>query len=163
MRLAPAVLALTLAVSGSIAADPIYIDQLMETPLDALQTHFAGLKRDGCYTLPDGRFVLVNVNRGEQKAWRIAITADAPCRRPAAVRTPMDLQQRKGVAIGDSAADVVAKLGRPDAATDTDSKLRKFGDSEYFYVCRVDQECARHTSIFMRDGLVSAIAEWYSE
>lgn len=162
MRIAPAVLALTIAVGGSTAADPIYIDQLMDTPLSALQTHFPGLKRDGCYSLADGRFVLVNVHRREEKPWRVAITAEAPCRRPAAVRTPMDLQQREGVAIGDTTAEVIGRLGSPEAATQTDSNLRNLGDSEYLYICRTSQ-CVRHTSIFMRDGAVSAIAEWYSE
>ena len=163
MRVGATVLALSIAVGGSTAADPIYIDQLMDTPLAALQTHFSGLRRDGCYTLADGSFVLVNIDRKEGKPWRVALTADPPCRRPTPVRTPMDLQQRKGVAIGDRLTDVVAKLGGPDAITDTDSKLRQFGDSEYLYICRSDQACVRHTSIFMRDGLVSAIAEWYSE
>lgn len=163
MRDAAAVLALTFAISGSIAADPVYIDQLMETPVEALQTHFAGLRKDGCYKLPDGYFVLVNIDRKAGKPSRVALAATEPCRRPQDVRTPMDLRHRKGVAIGDGTGAILEKMGPPDAMSDAEPKLRQLGETEYFYICRVDQDCARHTSIFTRDGLVTAIAEWYSD
>mgnify|MGYP006200210901 CR=1 FL=1 len=74
------------------------------------------------------------------------------------VRTPMDLQHRKGIALGDGTAAVLEKIGRPDAMTEAEPKLRNLGDTEYFYICRVEQDCARHTSVFTRDGVVTAIA-----
>ena len=163
MRHAAAVLALMMIVSGSIAADPVYIDQLMETPVETLQTHFAGLKRNGCYKLQDGRFVLVNVDRKTGKPWRIALSAGEPCRSADEVRTPMDLQHRKGLLLGEGTAAILEKLGRPDAMTETEPKLEMLGEMEYFFICRVDQDCARHTSVFTRDGMVTAIAEWYSD
>lgn len=163
MKRAAAVLALMMVVSGGIAADPVFIDQLMETPLDALQTHFADLKKDGCYRLADGRFVLINMDRKAGKPWRVALAVAEPCRRPDDVRTPMDLQHRKGIALGDGTAAVLEKIGRPDAMTEAEPKLRNLGDTEYFYICRVEQDCARHTSIFTRDGVVTGIAEWYSD
>jgi hypothetical protein len=163
MRVAPAVLALIVSVGGSLAADPVYIDQLMETPAATLQTHFAGLKKEGCYRLPDGRYVLLNIDRKSSKPSRVAISAAEPCRRAADVRTPMDLRHRTGVEIGDATPAVIEKMGRPDATTDAEAKSRDLGDFEYFYLCRIDEGCARHTSVFLRNGLVSAIAEWYSD
>ena len=65
--------------------------------------------------------------------------------------------------LGDSTVDIVEKMGRPDASAAPETALKTLGDTEYFYVCRVSEGCARHTSVFIRDGLVSAIAEWYSE
>jgi hypothetical protein len=41
--------------------------------------------------------------------------------------------------------------------------MRKLGETEYFYICRVSEGCARHTSVLIRDGVVTAISEWYSE
>jgi hypothetical protein len=54
-------------------------------------------------------------------------------------------------------------MGRPDASAPPEVQLKKLGDTEYFFICRVSAGCARHTSVFLRDGLVTAIAEWYSE
>jgi hypothetical protein len=41
--------------------------------------------------------------------------------------------------------------------------MRRFGEMEFFYICRVSEGCARHTSVFLKGGVVSAIVEWYSE
>ena len=41
--------------------------------------------------------------------------------------------------------------------------LKKLGDLEYFYVCRVSDQCARHNSVFIKNGVVTALAEWYSD
>jgi hypothetical protein len=147
---------------GSRAADPVYLDQLMETPLATLQAQFPGLKREGCYRLADGHFLLIAMHKKDGKPWRIALASEAPCRKPDDAPA-VDIAERKGIALGDSTVKVVEKLGRPDAAAAPEPSLRKLGDLEYFYVCRESAGCARHTSIFMRGGVVTGIAEWYSE
>jgi hypothetical protein len=160
--LALAFVALLLAAFDGRAADPVYLDQLIETKLETLQTQFPGLRKEGCYRLNDGRFLLVTMHKKQAKPWRVALSADAPCRRPEEGPV-IDVRQRKGVNLGDSTIAVVEKMGRPDAAAEPDTELRRLGETEYFYVCRVSESCARHTSVFIRGGRVTGIAEWYSE
>jgi hypothetical protein len=163
MRLRLAVLSFLLIAIRAQAADPVYIDQLIETPLATLQTQFPSLKKEGCYRIGEGRFLLISVdNKKEHKPWRIALTSVEPCRRAEDV-PPMDVQERAGIQLGHSTIDVVKHLGQPDAAAPPEQALKKLGDTEFFFICRVSEGCARHTSVFLRDGLVSGIAEWYSE
>jgi hypothetical protein len=153
---------LFVAVS-SRAADPVYLDQLIETPLSTLQTQFPNLKKDGCYRIGEGRFLLISVEpKKEHKPWRIAMTSIEPCRHAEDV-TAIDVEDRGGVQLGDSSIAVVRHMGRPDASAPPEQPLRKLGDTEFFFICRVTEGCARHTSVFLREGVVTAIAEWYSE
>lgn len=163
MRVRLAVLSFLMIAIRVQAADPVYIDQLIETPLATLQAQFPGLKREGCYRIGEGRYLLINVDtKKEHKPWRIAISSVAPCRRPENL-APMDVQERAGVQLGDSTVAVVRHLGRPDASAPPEVSLKRLGDLEFFFICRVSEGCARHTSVFLRDGVVTAIAEWYSE
>lgn len=161
MRLPLAVLAVLFAVGA--AADPIYLDQLMETPLATLQQTFPGLKKEGCYRVAADRYVLIDVDRKEGKPWRVAVSNALPCKRAEDLAEALDVRHRKGVEIGHRTIDVLQVMGRPDASAPPEPSLKRLGDTEYFYICRVSEGCARHTSVFVRDGLVSAIAEWYSE
>ena len=162
MRIALIATAIALAAAAPAAGDPIHIDELVESPLSTLQSLFPGLRDDGCYAIGEGRFLLINIERKEQKPWRVALSSVEPCRRPAAA-SPIDVVERQGVALGQSAIEVVERLGRPDAAAAPERSLERLGEIEYFYICRVDEGCARHKSILMRDGVVTAIAEWYSQ
>jgi len=161
MRNAIALTALLFAGSA-LAADPVYIDQLMEQPLASLQQQFPGLKKEGCYRIGTDRFLLIDIAKKEQKPWRVVLTGTAPCRRPEEVG-PMDIRLRRGVELGQRTLEVLEKMGRPDASAAPEASLRKLGDTEYFYICRISDGCARHTSVFVREGIVTAIAEWYSE
>ena len=161
MRLTPALVSLVLFATAGQAA-PVYIDQLMETPLATLQTQFSGLRKEGCYRLVDGRHLMISMNMKERKPWRVALATDAPCRKPQA-GPEMDVQHRSGVLLGDKMLSVVEKLGRPDTSTEPEAAMERLGENEYFYMCRVSEGCARHTSIFIRDGAVSAISDWYSD
>lgn len=162
MRNAFAVLALLFTAFSGFAADPVYLDQLMETPLATLQTQFPGLKKEGCYRLADGRYVRIEIDRKDGKPKSVTIANVAPCRK-ATDGPAIDVRQRKGVELGDTTIAVIEKMGRPDASAAPEAPLAKLGETEYFYVCRVSEGCARHTSIVMQNGLVTAIAEWYSE
>jgi len=162
MRTALAVVSLLLVAAASRAAEPVYLDQLMEMPLATLQTQFPGLKKEGCYSLVDGRFLLISIEKKDAKPWRVAVTSAEPCRK-AAPGPDMDVRQRKGVVLGDSTVMVVEKMGRPDASAAPETALQKLGEVEFFYICRVSEGCARHTSVFIHNGTVSAIAEWYSQ
>lgn len=162
MRVAFAVLAL-LFVAGGAAGDPVYLDQLMETPVATLREQFPGLKKEGCYRVAAERYVLIDVNKKDGKPWRVALTDVAPCKNPQDLSVALDVRHRKGVLIGQKTMEVLAIMGRPDASASPEPSLKRLGDTEYFYICRVSEGCARHTSIFVRNGLVSAIAEWYSE
>jgi hypothetical protein len=158
-----ALLSLLFVAVSSRAADPVYLDELIETPLATLQTQFPALKKEGCYRIGEGRFLLINVEpKKEHKPWRIAITSIEPCRHAEDV-TAMDVAERAGVQLGDSSLEVLRRMGRPDASAPPEAPLRKLGDTEYFFICRTTEGCARHTSVFLRQGLVTAIAEWYSE
>lgn len=161
MRIALAVMSLSLAVS-SFAADPVYLDQLMETPAATLQQQFPNLKREGCYSIGNNRFLLISMNKKEGKPSRVAVTSEPPCKKPQE-GPAMDVRQRQELLLGDNTIKVIEKLGRPDASTTPETALQRLGEIEYFYVCRVSEMCARHTSVFIRDGLVSAMAEWYSD
>jgi hypothetical protein len=162
MRLVLAFVSLLLAALDSRAADPLYLDQVIEMPLATLQAQFPGLRKEGCYRIDSGRYLLVTMDKKDGKPWRVALSSEQPCRR--AEEGPLlDVRHRKGVNLGDSTITVVEKMGRPDAAAAPETALRKLGDTEYFYVCRVSEGCARHTSIFIRGGLVTALAEWYSQ
>jgi hypothetical protein len=163
MRFGPVVLALLVAAGARVHADAVFIDELMQTPLEVLQTHFEGLKKDGCYRLPDGRYVVLNVDRKTKKPQRVVISASEPCKRPADARTPIDLRHRSGVEIGDTTLVVLEKMGRPDASAAPETAFKELGELEYFYVCRAEAECVKHTSVFVREGAVSAISEWYSK
>lgn len=160
LALAGTVMVLLSAVAN---ADPIYLDQLIETPLDALQTHFPGLRSNGCYEIDDGRFLLIDIDAKERKPWRVVISAAPPCRRPQKTTSPLDVQERQGINLGQTTPEIVKQLGRPDASASPETSLSRLGEVEYFYICRVDEGCARHKSVFVRNGVVTAIAEWYSE
>ena len=156
------VVASLLFAGSAVAADPIYIDQLMELPLSTLQQSFPGLKKEGCYSVGADRFLLIDIEKKDQKPWRVVLTDTAPCRRPEE-GPQLDVHQRKEVTIGMRTTEVVEKMGRPDASAAPEAALKKLGDTEYFYICRVSEGCARHTSVFVRNGIVTAIAEWYSQ
>ncbi len=161
MRNAFAVLALLFAAGA--AAQPVYIDQLMETPLATLRQQFPGLKKDGCYRIAAERYVLIEIDKKEGKPWRIALANTPPCKRPEDLAVAMDLRQRKGIELGQKTVDVLGIMGRPDASAAPDPALKRLGDTEYFFICRMSEGCARHTSVYVREGVVSAVAEWYSE
>lgn len=154
--------ALLLVAGSALGADPVYIDQLMELPLSTLQQSFPGLKKDGCFRIGEERFLMIDIEKKAQKPWRVVLAGTATCRR-AEDAAQIDVRLRKGVELGDRTVTVVEKMGRPDASAAPEASLRKLGDTEYFYICRLSDGCARHTSIFVRDGVVTAIAEWYSE
>ncbi|HEX2122990.1 MAG TPA: hypothetical protein VHL59_15260 [Thermoanaerobaculia bacterium] len=162
MRVALAVVTLLLAAGSSRAADPVYLDQLIETPLATLQTQFADLKKEGCYRIGETRYVLISMDKKDQKPWRVVLSSAPPCKRPE-TGPLIDVRSRAGIELGQTPVMVVGKIGRPDTANSAEKDMRLFGENEYFYVCRVSPECARHTSVFITDGVVTAIAEWYSE
>jgi hypothetical protein len=162
MRVALTLMSLLLVAAAASAADPVYLDELMESPLPRLQTIFTDLRKEGCYQIADDRFLLVTIEKKEQKPWRIVLASALPCKR-AEAGPQVDIRERSGVELGESQTSVVQRLGRPQTAVAADANMKKFGDFEYFYICRVSESCARHTSVFFKNGLVSAIAEWYSE
>ena len=162
MRNALAVLSLLFVTFSSHAADVVHLDELMEMPLPQLQAQFPGLKKEGCYSVAGGRFLLISMDKKEGKPWRIVLTGEAPCKRPDA-GPAVEVRHRKGVQLGDSSLAIIEKLGRPDASAAPETSLKRLGELEYFYVCRISEMCARHTSVFMRGGVTSAIAEWYSD
>lgn len=162
MRLVLACMSLLLVAASSRAAEPLYLDQIIEMPLATLQAQFPGLRKEGCYRLGEGRFLLITMDKKDGKPWRVALTATSPCRK-AEDGPLLDVQHRKGISLGDSTVAIIEKMGRPDAAAEPETALKRLGETEYFYVCRVSEGCARHTSVFIRDGLVSAVAEWYSQ
>lgn len=162
MRTAIAFAALLFAGSTA-AADPVYIDELVEQPLAALQQQFPGLKKEGCYRIGAGRYLLLEIDKKDQKPWRVVLTSAPPCRRPVDTPVAVDVRQRKGIELGERTQEILAKMGRPDAAAAPDAELKRLGDTEYFYICRVSESCARHTSVLVREGVVTAVAEWYSE
>ena len=161
MRLAIAVTLLLAAVSTR-AADPVYLDQLVEAPLATLQQQFPTLKNEGCYDLGQQRFLQISIDKKDRKPWRVTMAAEAPCKRPEAAAA-MDLRSRSGILLGDNTVKIVEHLGRPDASAPPNGDQKRLGDIEYFYICRVSDGCARHTSVFVKQGTVSAISEWYSE
>jgi hypothetical protein len=155
-------LAVFLATAAARAQEPVYLDQLIETPLATLEAQFGALKREGCFRIAPDRYLLLTIDRKERKPSRVVLTSIPPCKRP--VDGPaLDVRERSGISLGDKTLDVISRLGRPDAAAAPDATLKKLGETEYFYICRVEEGCARHTSIIMSNGLVTAIAEWYSE
>jgi|SRR6185436_17831500 len=158
LRLLPLLL---IAVAAS-AQDPVYLDELAETPLERLQTTFPDLKKEGCYRIADDRYVLITIDKKDQKPWRVVLASTPPCRRadPGPV---IDVRARAGVELGQSQLAVIQRLGRPETAAPAETSMRRFGEMEFFYICRVSEGCARHTSVFLKHGVVSAIAEWYSE
>ncbi len=163
MKLAYAVVALLFAALGA-AGDPVYIDDLMETPLAALQEQFPGLKSEGCYRVAADRYLLIDIQKRDGKPWRVALAGTPPCRRPEDLPAALDVRHRTGVELGQRTVEVLQIMGRrPDASAAPEPSLKRLGDTEYFYICVVSEGCARHTSVFVRDGLVSAISEWYSE
>jgi hypothetical protein len=163
MRVVLAALFLSLVAHGAFAADPVYLDELAETPLAKLQQTFPDLRKEGCYQIGPDRFVLITIDKKDLKPWRVVLASTPPCRRATQAAAPMDLRARNGVELGTGSAALVSHAGKPDTASRPDDQLKKFGDMEYFYICRISDGCARHTSVFLRDGTVSAIAEWYSE
>jgi hypothetical protein len=141
----------------------VYLDQLMEMPVAQLREQFPGLKNTGCYRVAAERYVLIDIDKKAGKPWRVALTSAPPCKRPEDLAVALDVQHRKGVDLTQKTMDVLERMGRPDASAAPEPKLKMLGDTEYFFICRVSEGCARHTSVFIRDGLVSAISEWYSE
>jgi hypothetical protein len=162
MRVALSVLSLLFVAVSSRAADPVYLDELMETPVAKLQTIFTDLRKDGCYRIAPDRYIRVTIDKKDQKPWRVVLASAPPCRR-AETGPAIDIRSRAGVELGQSQMAVIERIGRPETAAPAESDMRRFGDMEFFYVCRVSEGCARHTSIYFKDGVVSAISEWYSE
>lgn len=152
-----------LLIAGTLTAEPIYLDAMMEMQLAELQKDFPNLRKEGCYRIGADRFLLIEIEKKDQKPSRIILSSVAPCRRPEDTAVALDVRHRKEIDLGSKSLEVLEKMKRPDASAPPDGALRKLGDTEYFYICRVSEGCARHTSVFMRDGVVSAISEWYSE
>jgi len=161
MRVTLGVLTLLLVAAAANATDPVYLDQLMETSVPALHAMFPDLKKEGCYQIADNRYLLVTIEKKDQKPWRIVLASTPPCKR-AEIGPEMDVRERAGAELGQTQSVMIQKMGRPETALPSDPQLKRFGDMEYFYICRVSESCARHTSVFIRGGVVSAIAEWYS-
>jgi hypothetical protein len=161
MKIAGAVLTLAVAFA-SHAAEPVYLDQLMETPLATLQAQFPGLKKEGCYSIGGGQYVLISMDKKDGRPWRVTVTTEQPCKRPEDAGA-LEVRQHHGVQLGDTTVSVLGKMGRPDASAPPEAALKKLGELEYFYVCRVSDQCARHNSVFIKGGVVTALAEWYSE
>jgi len=153
---------LLVAAAAGAQQEPVYVDQLVETPLARLQTMFPDLKKEGCYRIAGERYVMITIDKKDQKPWRVVLASAAPCRR-AETGPAIDVRSRAGVELGQSQLAVIQRLGRPETAAASEPSMRKFGDMEFFYICRVSEGCARHTSVFLKDGVVSAIVEWYSE
>src|SRR5215212_4491626 len=151
MKVPFVVLALLFALGA--AAEPVYLDQLMETPLEMLRQQFPGLKKEGCYRVAAERYVLIDVDKKDGKPWRIALTNTPPCKRPEDLAVAMDVRHRKGIELGQKTTDVLSILGRPDASATPEPALKRLGETEYFFICRVSEGCARHTSVYVREGL----------
>jgi hypothetical protein len=162
MRLALASALLCLAAANAHAADPVYLDELVETPLATLQQRFTTLKKEGCYAIASNRFLAISIDKKDAKPWRVTLAAEPPCRRPEN-GPAVDVRARSGVELGETTGEVVRRLGRPDAAAPPEATQKRLGETEYFFICRISEGCARHTSVFVRQGVVSAISEWYSE
>jgi len=162
MRVALSVMWLLFVAVTASAADPVYLDELMESPVPRLQTVFTDLRKEGCYQIATDRYLLVTIEKKDQKPSRIVLASAPPCKR-AENGPALNIHERSGVELGDARAAVVQRLGRPETALPSDPNMKRFGDTEYFYICRVSEGCARHTSVFFKGGIVSAIAEWYSQ
>lgn len=162
MRVAVTLLAVLLVATGARAADPVYLDQLIESPLATLEAQFGPIKREGCFQIAPDRFLLLTMDKKNQKPSRVVLTSIEPCKRPVAGPN-LDVRERNGVLLGETTVAVVEHLGRPDAAAAPDPSLKKLGDTEYFYICRFEEGCNRQTSVLMRGGQVTAISEWYSQ
>lgn len=161
MRLAIAFVVLLAVSAGDVSAEPIYLDQLMEMSLATLQQQFPKMRNEGCYQLGPERFLWIDMKK-KGKPWRVALTSNPPCRRPEN-GPAIDVRERTGVELGARTKNVLDKMGRPDASAPPQGAFKKLGETEYFYICRLREGCSRHTSVFMRDGVVTAIASWYSE
>lgn len=162
MRLGFAVASLLLVASSAGAADPVYLDELIEMPLATLQQQYPNLKSEGCYQLAEQQFLHISIHRRERKPWRVTFATDLPCRK-ADTGPVIELRSRSGLRLGDNTLAIMERLGRPDASAPPNNDQKRLGEVEYFYICRVSEGCARHTSVFVRNGLVTAISEWYSE
>ena len=161
MRVAGAVLTLLLITTGAGAQEPVYLDQLMEMPLASLQQYFPKLRKEGCYQIASERYLMIDMDR-DRKPWRVVLASSLPCRR-AENGPALDVRERANIDLGHSSVEIVEKMGRPDASTKPEAAMRRLGELEYLFMCRVSEGCARHTSVFVREGTVTAISEWYSE
>ena len=159
---AVAVVSLLLVASSGRAADPVYLDEIVETPLPTLQTMFTGLKKEGCYRIAAEQYVLITIDKKDAKPWRVLLSSLPPCKR-AETGPAIDLRARSGVELGQSQVTVVQRMGRPEVVGPPEKSMSRYGEVEFFYICRVSPECARHTSVYFKDDAVSAISEWYSE
>jgi hypothetical protein len=155
-------LVILILATASLAAEPLYIDEMMETPASELRRAFRDLRTEGCYRIGEQQFLLISIDKKDQKPWRVVLSSVEPCRRPVDVAA-LEVRARSGIRTGDSAMIVLEELGRPDTSAAPERALRPLGETEYFYLCRVEEGCARHTSVFFNNGIVTAIAEWYSE
>jgi hypothetical protein len=162
MRLALVFVVLLAVPVSDVTAEPVFIDQLMEMSLSALQQQFPKLRNEGCYRIAPERYLWIDMEKKDKKPWRVALTSTPPCRRPEEGPV-VDVRDRSGLDLGTRTREVLEKLGRPDASAAPENAFKQLGETEYFYICRVSEGCARHTSVFMRDGVVTAIASWYSE
>lgn len=160
MRLALTFVTLLLVALGS-RADTVYLDELVEMPQSALQNRFPGLKKQGCYRIAEDRYLSITMQRRGDLPLRVTVAME-PCRRPVDI-AGIEVQHRSGANVGGTTVDVVTKLGQPHAAAAPDSTQERLGDTEYLYICQISQGCNRHTSVFIRDGIVTAISEWHSE
>ena len=162
MRYAITFLAVLLTAAGARAADPVYLDELIETPMPALESQFGAMKREGCFQIAPDRFLLLEFDKKVHKPWRVVVSSIDPCKRVAA-GPQIEVRERNGVQLGEATVNVIGHLGRPDASAPPDSILKKIGETEYLYICRAEQGCSRHTSVLIRDGVVTGIAVWYSD
>src|SRR5690349_24814550 len=106
MRVAVAFLALVLTTAVAQAADPIYLDQLIETPADTLEAQLGKMKREGCFQIGADRFLFITMDKKDRKPWRVVLSSIEPCKKPVQV-AEMDVRERNGVNIGDTTPNVL--------------------------------------------------------
>lgn len=166
-------LACCILLAACASAPPRTLDDLLDAPVASVEHWYGPGTYLRCYQLGDSRFINLDVDEGDPRQFWSVELADVPeCATTMAPNADMPSTFKVGVDLGDTVEKALSILGRPDEVLkeapegSSDAAIARFkrlGGIEYIFRCKAPATCGTVTSIFARDGKVSAVSVWYSD
>ena len=168
-----ALIACCVLLAACASAPPRAMDDLLDTPVASVERRFGPGSYARCYQISDGRFVNLGVDDEDPtRFWSVELADVSDCTTTMPPLIEMPSKFNIGVDLGDPIEKALSVLGQPDSVLkqppegSSDEIVLRFqrrGGIEYMYRCKAPPDCGSVTSIFARNGKVSAISISYSD
>lgn len=166
-------LACCILLAACASSPPRVLDDLLDSPVASVEQRYGPGSYLRCYQLGDSRFVNLDVDEGDPgHFWSVELADVSDCETTMAPNPGMPSTFNVGVDLGDPVEKALTVLGHPDEVLteapegSSDAAIARFkrrGGTEYIFRCKTPATCGTVTSIFARNGKVSAISIWYAD